>query len=300
MNAFLAEVGTKLADRWLKAALAPGLLWTGVLVLALRLGQASPFDVHRVSGLLDQVAGTSAAHSTGSILIAAGAAAIVGGAVGVTANAIGSVVEKCWGVSEEVPGASWLLGARCRRWKKATRRIRVAMLEAVDSQNDPDAAARTHAAVTRATRRRARLGTTRPTRPTRIGDRFARTAERVRVINGIDDLEFVWPRLWTILPEALRLEIASARDAHRDAARLAGWGALYSTIVFAWWPAGLVGVALVVTAITRSKPAADNLADLIETAVDLYAVDLAAKLGISSEAIGSDPVGKAITAKLRS
>jgi hypothetical protein len=41
-------------------------------------------------------------------------------------------------------------------------------------------------------------------------------------------------RLWAALPDPLRGDIIAANDAYTTAARLAGWGLLYTALATAW------------------------------------------------------------------
>src|SRR5438105_2519298 len=56
MGAFLAGIGTKLADRWVNALLLPGLLWTALLAAGVHLGQAHAFAADHLSEWLEQLA----------------------------------------------------------------------------------------------------------------------------------------------------------------------------------------------------------------------------------------------------
>jgi hypothetical protein len=54
---------------------------------------------------------------------------------------------------------------------------------------------------------------------------------------------------------------------------------LYLILVIWWWPALPVAIVTGVAAVAEGRLAAGNLADLIESAMDLYSGDLAAQLG---------------------
>ncbi|MFF4752166.1 hypothetical protein ACWD5R_10740 [Streptomyces sp. NPDC002514] len=297
MNAFLAELATKLMDRWLTALVAPGMLWVAVLVATTRLGQDAPFAFERLSAWLDRLARYPAVHAPVVVMLLAVAVVLAGGAVGLLVGALGGLVERCWALPGDLPPAAWLLKARRRRWDRATLRLRTAVLGAVERGADGADTRRADTLVLRRQRQRVRLGQSRPVRPTRIGDRYARTAERVRQVNGFDDLALVWPRLWTVLPDSLRAEITVARDGTSDAARLFGWGALYLVLSAWWWPAAPLGVAVLAVATVRARSTTENLADLIETAVDLHSADLSARLGLPA-ASSPAAAGHAITARL--
>jgi hypothetical protein len=136
-------------------------------------------------------------------------------------------------------------------------------------------------------------------RPTGVGDRFHAAALRIGYHNGLD-LNLVWPRLWTVLPDVLRADLTTAQDAYAAAARLTGWGILYLTLSAAWWPAALISLTILCAAAVRARASADVLAGLIETAADLHAKDLAAALGLPpSDTCDPAELGQSITQQLR-
>jgi hypothetical protein len=297
VSAFLTDIGTKLADRWLNALL-PGLLWAALLAAAIDLGQDHPFDAARLSAGLDHLATRPAAHTPGTILLAAAAILLACAGVGLLAAATGNAIQYLWVLPGDLPPAAWLRRRRQKRWDTATSRLKTAILHAAAPARENVSPSRAAARVRARQRRRARLGPARPHRPTRIADRFEGTTARTSAVNGLDDLSLAWPRLFAVLPDTLRADITAARDAYSATARLAAWSLLYTALAFAWWPAALLGPAIAVSAVSRARTAAAELADLIETAADLHLADLASRLGIPAI---STPVetGHAITTRLR-
>lgn len=312
MTAFLAELGTKLADRWLQALLLPGLLWTAALAGAVELGQSHPFQVERLSNALDRLAARPAAHAPGTVILAAAAILPAGAAVGLVAGALGNLVQILWVLPGNLPPASWLLAWRRRRWNNAAHALASAIRAAVALDGGPTGAKRTgvirdprtqptemelaEARVRSEQRRLARKGTEVPAHPTRIGDRFAEAGTHIATINGLANLKKAWPRLWSVLPDTLRTDITAARTAYTATARLVGWGLLYALLAGFWWPAALIGAAILAAAAVRARGAANVLADLIETATDLHTPDLAKLLGLPTA--GPLCTGQAITARL--
>jgi hypothetical protein len=299
MSGFLTELGTKIADRWVNLLVLPGLLWTAVLVAGLRLGQEHPVDVARLRVWLDQIAGQPASHDIAAVALAAAAILLASAAVALAASAFGAILQRLWVVPGDLPPAAWLRRYRQHQWQKATADMKTAIARAAHPgihRADPgEAARRAH----RAQRRRARIGTAQPMRPTRIGDRFHATALRLRDHNGLD-LDLVWPRLWTVLPDTLRTDLSTAQGAYDAAARLAAWGILYMALTAAWWPAVLISLTILCTAAIRARASADVLADLIETAADLHVRDLAATLDLPVPDV-TDPteLGRSITQRLQ-
>ncbi len=203
-----------------------------------------------------------------------------------------------WALPADPAPAAWLLRRRQGVWDEATRRLKAAILQAAQPPHPGLDPARAAARVRALQRRRDRLGPARPVCPTRIGDRFARTTTRAGAVNGVDDFALVWPRLWTVLPEELRTDIATARSGYASTARLAAWGLLFTLLAAVWWPAALIGPAVLACAVPRSRAAADALAELIESATDLHLGDLAERLGITSLSTAGG-AGQAVTARLR-
>lgn len=306
MTSFLAEIGTKLADRWFQVLVLPGLLWCALLAAAVDLGQTHPFRVARLSTGVDQLAGRPATHAPGTVILAAAGILLASAGIGMAAGAGGIAIQHLWALTGDRGPASWLLWWRRRRWDRAAEALRAAIRAEVALGSDPLPVGlrrpsaerrRAQASVRRRRRRLGRLGAARPVRPMRTGDRDARTRARVAAVNGLTDLTTAWPRMWSVLPKALKSDITAARTAYAAAARLAAWGPLYVVLTFVWWPAALVGIPVLFVATVQARAAADVLADLLETAVDLHAATLAEHLGVPA---GPTPVdtGHAITTRL--
>lgn len=297
MSGFLAELGTKVADRWMNLLVLPGLLWTAALAAGLRLGQDHPVDVARLRLSLDQIAGQPSSHDVATVALAAAAILLASATVALAASALGTLLQQLWVVPGDLPPAAWLRRYRQHRWHQATARLKKAIARAAHPDiYQAEAAWR----VRRAKHQRGRISPAQPMRPTRVGDRFYASALRVRDHNGLD-LDLAWPRLWAVLPDTLRTDLATAQDAYAAAARLAAWGILYLVLTAAWWPAALIGLIILYTAVVRVGASAAVLADLIETAADLHAKDLATTLGLPSQDV-TDPaeLGRSITQRLQS
>lgn len=63
--------------------------------------------------------------------------------------------------------------------------------------------------------------------PTRVGDVLRAGEDRPRTRYGLDSV-IVWPRLWLVLPEATRLELATARGSLDQAVAGVVWGLLFA------------------------------------------------------------------------
>ncbi len=106
--------------------------------------------------------------------------------------------------------------------------------------------------------------------PTSIGNILRAAESRPRSRYGLDSI-IVWPRLWLVLPESSRQEVAAARQSLDTSVAAVSWGVLF--LVFIPWtilalPAGLA-VALV--AWRFWVPArAEVYGDLVVSAFDMH------------------------------
>lgn len=301
MTEFLAQLGQRLADRWFTMLAAPGLFLLGALVAAHRLGQAHAVDF----GVLQRWLSTLVDGSTslGAVVFWCAAVLALGVVLGLTAAGLGRLVERLWSAPGRHRPLRWLTAWRAARWSAADGMVTAARTASA-AQQGRDAAGLPNE-LRRATRElddalthRAAISLLEPERPTWIGDRMR--AVDLRVVRFYDlDLASVWPRLWTVVSEELRADLAAAQTACSDAARLVGWSALYAVLAVRWWPAAVVAVALAVTGWLRARAATGVLADLVETAVDVHAAELAERLGVTVEGTFSADAGGAVTELVR-
>lgn len=294
MSAFLTAIGNNLADRWMNLLLLPGLLWVGTLTAAIRLGQAHPFNAAMLSESINQLASNPATDNAGTVLLTATAILLASAAAGLAASALGSLAQRLWTQPGRNRPLAWIVQFRQHRWDQATKAMKSAFAQAGNPEACPADRSRAENVARGAAARRARLGPTRPERPTWIGDRFRSTATRSATGYGLD-LELTWPRLWTVLPDTLRADLTTAQDSYAASARLAGWGLLYMILAAAWWPAAVLGLTVAATAAAHARSSARILAELIDTAIDLHTADLAAKLGIPTATPPTAETGQAIT-----
>ncbi len=326
MTGFLAELGRKLADRWLTLLVLPGALLVAAAAIAGTLGQAHALDLALLRARITGVAATPAAHSPGTLLLAAGGILAASALAGLAAAALGSAISRAWTASGPAgtPGgngtiarfrpASWLTARRVRSWQKRDDRWRAARGAAeplrrsaalIDAGMDATAPAETAAAARVATRmadaalaRRNRIGRAEPARPTWIGDRFRDAEERVASAYHLD-IAVAWPRLWVLLPDNLRADLSAAYDSYTASARLVGWALLYVLIGAWWWPSLLIAAVTIITGWARGRTCTTVLADLIEVAVDLHGRTLASQLGIVCDGPMDRDTGYRITQRLR-
>jgi len=104
--------------------------------------------------------------------------------------------------------------------------------------------------------------------PTRLGNTL-RAAETWPVDKyGLDPVK-CWPRLWLLLPEAVRQELVDARASLDAAGSAVLWGVLFvGWTVWVWWAAP-VGLLTAWAAYRQAVRNAEVYSDLVESAFDL-------------------------------
>ena len=109
--------------------------------------------------------------------------------------------------------------------------------------------------------------------PTALGNRLKAAESHAEAHYGLDAV-VAWPRLWPLLPEGLRVDVAEARARLNTAVRLLGWGVLACLwTLWAWWALPL-GVAVAAVGWFRALGAAETYGDVLRTAFDLHRFDL--------------------------
>jgi len=287
VTGLLGELGKKLAERWLATVVLPGLLLVGAVVVAVRLGQRHPFDAARLSHWLDATAASPATRSAGTVLLLAAGALLGAGAAGLAAGTLGAAAGR-WCEARFAPLTRW----RRRRWLRADQQAREALREAAADVTRP------HPPLAVALRARDAIGLREPARPTWVADRFLAVDQRVAEAYAVD-LSAVWPRLWLIVDEPARAQVAAAQDGYGAALRLSGWGVLYLALGVLWWPAAVTGVVVLAVARLRVRRSAAVLAEMVESTVDLYAATLAQRIGLAVHGRLDAETGRALTVALR-
>lgn len=285
VNGFLAEVAKRLAERWAVLLALPGLLYLATATVAYTLGWGHALDAARMNEQISLWAKDPNLRSVGGTVLIIVAVLVGSVAVGLVSVMLGRIVSFVWTMPGERPPARWVAGWRRKRSQQAKG-------EADQSLATPD---QIRAAITRADR----ICLVEADRPTWVGDRLRACRLRVERVYGLD-LDAIWPRLWLVIPDSARAEIAAARDAYSASARLMAWGVLYLLLTIWWWPATPVALAIGTTAQVKARETTGVLADLLESAVDLYVRELATQLGHpdSGGPFTADE-GRALTTQMR-
>jgi hypothetical protein len=106
-------------------------------------------------------------------------------------------------------------------------------------------------------------------RPTAVGNILRAVERRVFHRYGLDPV-LLWPRLWLLLPEDARQEIAAARKSLDRLVEAWGWGLCF--LVWAFWKPWAAPIALVwmLLAAWLARSPARTFAVLVQSAFDLY------------------------------
>lgn len=283
MTGFLGEIGQKLADRWAALLAIPGLLYLAAVTVAAVLGQEHALSYPDLSRKITAWAASPVLRSAGGAVLVIGA--ILAGSVvaGLAAATGGRFIEILWTLPGKHAPAKWLAG-----WRRDRSRRQKAI---ADTSADA-------AAVRRAIDRADRICLIEASCPTWIGDRLRACHVRISKTYGLD-LTAAWPRLWLIVPDAVRIELGAARDAFSGTARLVAWAILYLVLGIWWWPAIPIAVITGTAAVSKARLATGNLADLIESAIDLHAAELAVLLDEQASGPLTPAIGKRLTTRMR-
>ncbi|GAA1895260.1 hypothetical protein [Streptantibioticus ferralitis] len=307
MNAFLGELGKKIAERWVTVLVLPGLLWAATALLATQLGWSHALSPHT---LADQITPwAKETHPVGVIVVVLAGLLLASIAAGLAATVLGVMARHLWITRGRWPPAHWLTTWRQHRWRTADNHVNTLVAEAIRASgpSPPDPATDVTTAspvvvagpgMAEALARRDAISLEFPERPLWISDRWRGNAIRIRRAYGVD-ITLVWPRLWTVLPESLRTDLTAAQTAYAAASSLMGWAALYGVLGICWWPALLISVAVIITGTLRARTATTVLCQLIETAADLHCHTLAEQLQLRCPGPLTIDVGNQINTLLR-
>jgi hypothetical protein len=299
MTTFLNAVGTKLADRWLALVVLPGALFIATAGVALLLGQSHWHDVTLLRRPADEILVQPTGQGALVIVLALIGLAAGSSVVGLLVRALGAGLERLLLIEASNPVTRRLAARRRRRWQAANDAFEAALLDA--GRATVTGADDTRDKVSEAERRNAvrnRIALTTPMRPFWYGDRFSSVDRRVLDAYQLD-LASAWPRLWLVLPDAVRNELHAARTEWTTAVRSVVWGFAYVLLGALWWPAALIGIGTAAVGLRRCRVTAAAFTDVVEATVDTHGRTLAVQLGIECAGQLTAEVGAAVTELLR-
>lgn len=109
--------------------------------------------------------------------------------------------------------------------------------------------------------------------PTQLGNILRSAERRPRDRYGLE-IVYVWPRLWLLLPDQVRKDVANARTSLNANVRLIFWGLLFILwSVVAWW-AFIPGIVTAILAYHWALDRGKTYGDLLESSFDLYRFEL--------------------------
>jgi hypothetical protein len=251
MEALLGELGRRLSGRWWTQLVAPGLLWLAALCCAHVLDHTDALDSESLVAWAERTSDHLRHRPIAAVMVLGGTVLLAAG-VGLLMTACARAVLALWLGRWVGPGA-WLAGT-VTQWRR--------------HRADKRGQGKT-------------LDRYLPSRPTWIGDQIRLIDQRVDVQYGVS-LKLIWPRLWLLLDDAVRAPVHDARDRLDHAARLAGWGVLYTVLGSAWWPGLGAGVVVLFIAWYTGRTAVTLFATVVEATVDTHLHRLAAALGVAA------------------
>lgn len=268
MNAFIQELGQRLADRWLTYILIPGLLFAGAVLAASALGDAHALDAGTLVTVLTSRVSAVQRRGDAGLAVVLVVLALGSSGAALAARLLGSGLQRLWLSQGRWPLQQRVTATRLRRWEVAAERYAAV----VQAGAEP-------AMVDRLAARRNAIALAPPSRPTWIGDRLAAVDARLLAEYELD-LSSAWPRLWLVLPDNTRADLRAAASSFDSVCALGGWATLYVADGLFWWPGLLIAAGCGLACVLRAREAAAILADLIEAAVDLnaHALAVAARL----------------------
>jgi hypothetical protein len=114
--------------------------------------------------------------------------------------------------------------------------------------------------------------------PTSLGNILRARERSPQRKYGLDAL-VCWPRLWSLLPEHVRTDLANARSSLDRLAELWLWGLLFLLWVFLTPWAALIGLLWMFITYRMASQAAMAYGDLLESVFDLYRFSLYDAMG---------------------
>lgn len=256
LTSFWETAGKDLSQKWLERLFGPAFLfWAGGLALW--------FGPRNLPARWDELnalpAGTQALVLLGALLVLAASDRLV---EALTFDIL-RFLEGYWGGPLR-PLAEWRIRLRQRKEQKARERQSALMLR--QDKGTLTLSERQELAHLQA-RRQSTPRDLEDLTPTRLGDLLRVAETRPGQRYGLDPV-LLWPRLWLLLPDSMRTELAAAR-AHLDRMAQAWfWGLLFALWSFAWPWAWVIALAWMWIAYRLTLQAASTFCDLVLATFD--------------------------------
>jgi hypothetical protein len=285
VSKFFETLASKLAERWLTLLALPGAVFVLAIWAGLSLGQENATDVHRLVMAADATATRISAWSAGAQIVAVVAITVAATGLGYLVRLAANLTCRIW--LDDLAGIQAVTRRRAatlqRRWQEAEK-----TWKSLQRPYDPDGIPAAPMGSAQAERSRkalatmARMAHTRPARATWMGNRI-HSLESLLANHYDIDLTWTWPRLWTILPNSPRSDLAEANAAFTTAAIRATWAVPWLLLALAWWPALPIACALAISGWRTARTAIDTLATLTEAIIDTHGPALAVALGLITD-----------------
>ncbi|WP_018506102.1 hypothetical protein [Parafrankia discariae] len=280
MNGFFDELAKKLAERWVALLALPGLLFVASAWIGGQLGWAHAVDVRLLTDEATRQGSALGARAGPVQVLTVIGLLLASCGVGLVVQALAGPVRDCW-LGRWPPGLRrarrWRTDTRSRRWHRLVAARRELQARYPPATRTPPQQAEIDTAAERVTR----LSPAPPARPTWMGDRIA-AVEQIGVNRYGLDLRFGWTRLWLVLPDSLRADLAAANGQFATTVITAAWALPYLVLGVLWWPGLLISLAVGLTGWARGRTAIAELTELAEATLDLHGRTLAIALGVAS------------------
>lgn len=297
LASFWAGLGDSLAERWLAAIFSPAFLFYAGGLVAWTSAHGGTDDWGRIERWM------SSRSTVVQVALLVGALLVIT-VSGVIAQRVAlpvlRLLEGYWPRWLD-PVRRRLVDRQSRRFERADARFQ-ALAPKIEAGTASSAEKREYTAADRSLRRfPSDPDPTDPNRlmPTRLGNILRAAESRPVDKYGLDAVR-CWPRLWLVLPEAVKEEVNAARAVLDSAATVWLFGLLFIVwSVWAWW-AALVGVAACVGAYVWMLGSAEMFGVLVESAFDLHrsALYRALRWPLPENPAAEHATGEALTAYL--
>lgn len=128
MNTFLAELGKRVAERWLSLLVLPGALYLAVAAAgSMVLRHSGWYDLEILADYVNRVAARR--RGIGQVVLIGAALLLGSGGVGLVAQSVSGGVTRLWLAAGRGPVGRRLTGRRRKRWQRVHEAYRNALLQ---------------------------------------------------------------------------------------------------------------------------------------------------------------------------